>query len=157
LLHPPSLAIGAILASITIIVVIFAMNGSLYEQELLIESAPKVEQMGPAKITMDTFVLNGSPILGDPNAPITLVEFGDYQCHYCNVFFQSIEKEIIKNYVETGKVKIIFKDYNIIGLIQLMHHMEHIVQMNKNYSGNTTIFYIQNGQEKITVGHLQLI
>ena len=91
------------------------MNGSLYEQELLIESAPKVEQMGPAKITMDTFVLNGSPILGDPNAPITLVEFGDYQCHYCNVFFQSIEKEIIKNYVETGKVKIIFKDYNIIG------------------------------------------
>ena len=115
MLHPPSLAIGAILASITIIVVIFAMNGSLYEQELLIESAPKVEQMGPAKITMDTFVLNGSPILGDPNAPITLVEFGDYQCHYCNVFFQSIEKEIIKNYVETGKVKIIFKDYNIIG------------------------------------------
>ena len=91
------------------------MNGSLYEQELLIESAPKVEQMGPAKITIDTFVLNGSPILGDPNAPITLVEFGDYQCHYCNVFFQSIEKEIIKNYVETGKVKIIFKDYNIIG------------------------------------------
>ena len=115
MLHPPSLAIGAILASITIIVVIFGMNSSLYEQELLIESTPKVEQMGPAKITMDTFVLNGSPILGDPNAPITLVEFGDYQCHYCNVFFQSIEKEIIKNYVETGKVKIIFKDYNIIG------------------------------------------
>jgi protein-disulfide isomerase len=115
LLHPPSLAIGAILASITIIVVIFGINGSLYEQELLIESAPKAEQMGPAKITMDTFVLNGSPILGDSNAPITLVEFGDYQCHYCNVFFQSIEDDIIKNYVETGKVKMIFKDYNIIG------------------------------------------
>ena len=46
------------------------MNGSLYEQELLIEPTPKVEQMEPAKITMDTFVLNGSPILGDPNAPI---------------------------------------------------------------------------------------
>ena len=115
MLHPPSLAIGAILASITIIVVIFGITVHFNEQELLIESAPKVEQMGPAKITMDTFVLNGSPILGDPNAPITLVEFGDYQCHYCNVFFQSIEKEIIKNYVETGKVKIIFKDYNIIG------------------------------------------
>jgi len=115
LLHPPSLAIGAILASITIIVVIFGMNSSIYEQELLIEPTPKVEQMGPAKITIDTFVLNGSPILGDSNAPITLVEFGDYQCHYCNVFFQSIEEDIIKNYVETGKVKMIFKDYNIIG------------------------------------------
>ena len=115
MLHTPSLAIGAILASITIIVVIFGMNSSLYVQELLIEPIPKVEQMGPAKITMDTFVLNGSPILGDSNAPITLVEFGDYQCHYCNVFFQSIEEDIIKNYVETGKVKMIFKDYNIIG------------------------------------------
>jgi protein-disulfide isomerase len=43
------------------------------------------------------------------------VEFGDYQCHYCNVFFETTENDIIKNYVETGKVKIIFKDYNIIG------------------------------------------
>ena len=47
------------------------MNGSFNDQELLIESAPKVEQMGPAKITMDTFVSNGSSILGNPNAPIT--------------------------------------------------------------------------------------
>ena len=68
------------------------MNGSFNEQGLLIEPAPKMEQMGPAKITMDTFVSNGSPVLGDPNAPITLVEFGDYQCHYCNVFFQNIEE-----------------------------------------------------------------
>ena len=115
MLHPPSLAIGATVASITIIVVILGVGGSINQQELLIEPAPKIEQMGPAKITMNTFVSNGSPILGNPNAPITLVEFGDYQCHYCNVFFQNTEDEIIKNYVETGKVKIIFKDYNIIG------------------------------------------
>ena len=116
MLHAPSLAIGAIMASITIVAVILGTNGSFSEQGLLIEPAPKIEQIGPTEITMDTFVSNGSPILGNPNAPITLVEFGDYQCHYCNVFFQNILKnEIIKNYVETGKVKIIFKDYNIIG------------------------------------------
>jgi len=115
MLHPPSLAIGATVASITMIVVILGVGGSFNQQGLLIEPAPKIEQMGPAKITMDTFVSNGSPILGNPNAPITLVEFGDYQCHYCNVFFQNIEDEIIKEYVESGKVKIIFKDYNIIG------------------------------------------
>ena len=103
------------MASITIVVVILGINGTFNDQGLLIEPTPKIEQMGPAKITMDTFLLNGSPILGNPNAPITLVEFGDYQCHYCNVFFQSIEEDIIKNYVETGKVKMIFKDYNIIG------------------------------------------
>jgi protein-disulfide isomerase len=115
LLHAPSLAIGAIIASITITLVIFGFNSSSNEIELSMESTPKIDQIGPEKITMDTFVSNGSPILGDPDAPITLVEFGDYQCHYCNVFFQSIEKDILKNYVDTGKVKIIFKDYNIIG------------------------------------------
>jgi len=85
------------------------------EIELSIDPTPKIQDIGPVKITMDTFVSNGSPILGDSNAPITLVEFGDYQCHYCHVFFDSIEENIIKNYVETGKVKMIFKDYNIIG------------------------------------------
>jgi len=115
LLHAPSLAIGAIIASITITLVIFGFNNSSNEIELSIEPTPEMDQIGPKKITMDTFLSNGSPILGDPDAPITLVEFGDYQCHYCNVFFQSIEKDIVKNYVDTGKVKIIFKDYNIIG------------------------------------------
>ena len=115
MIHAPSLAIGAIIASITITLVIFGFNNSSNEIELSIEPTPKMDQIGPEKITIDTFLSNGSPILGDPNAPITLVEFGDYQCHYCNVFFQSIEKDILKNYVDTGKVKIIFKDYNIIG------------------------------------------
>lgn len=115
MLHAPSLAIGAIIASITITLVIFGFNNSSNEIELSIEPTPEMDQIGPKKITMDTFLSNGSPILGDPDAPITLVEFGDYQCHYCNVFFQSIEKDILKNYVDTGKVKIIFKDYNIIG------------------------------------------
>ena len=115
MLHAPSLAIGAIIASITITLVIFGFNNSSNEMGLSMEPTPKMDQIGPEKITMDTFLSNGSPILGDPDAPITLVEFGDYQCHYCNVFFQSIEKDIVKNYVDTGKVKIIFKDYNIIG------------------------------------------
>ncbi len=56
---------------------------------------------------MNTFLANGSPILGNPDAPVTLVEFGDYQCHFCNVFFHSTEDDILKNYVETGKVRMI--------------------------------------------------
>jgi len=115
MIHAPSLAIGAIIASITITVVMFGLNSITDEIGLSMEPTPKIQGAEPAKITMDTFVSNGSPVLGDSNAPITLVEFGDYQCHYCHVFFDSIEGDIIKNYVETGKVKIIFKDYNIIG------------------------------------------
>ena len=65
--------------------------------------------------TLDIILGNGSPILGDSNAPITLVEFGDYQCHFCNVFFHSTESDIVEEYIEKGKVRMIFKDYNIIG------------------------------------------
>ena len=93
----------------------FGLNGTFDESELTIKPTPEIDSIGPTEITMETFVENGSTVYGDPNAPITLVEFGDYQCHYCNVFFETIEGDIITNYVETGKVKIIFKDYNIIG------------------------------------------
>ncbi len=113
LIHAPSLAIGAIIASVVITGVIFGFNNTTNELEIL--PTPVIGPIEPKEITMNTFVSNGSPVLGDPNAPITLVEFGDYQCHYCNVFFDTIEEDIMRNYVDTGKVKIIFKDYNIIG------------------------------------------
>jgi len=115
LIHGPSLGIGAAVASIMIIIVFLGFNGITNEPELIIEPTPTAEPMGPAKITMNTFLENGSPILGDIDAKVTLVEFGDYQCHFCNVFFHSTEHKILQQYVETGKVKIIFKDYNIIG------------------------------------------
>ena len=115
MIHPPSLAIGAVIASIVIVAVMFGLNGTFDESELAMKATPEMDSIGPTEITMETFVENGSPVLGNPNAPITLVEFGDYQCHYCHVFFESIEGKIMKNYIETGKVKMIFKDYNIIG------------------------------------------
>ena len=115
MIHTPSLAIGAIIASVVIVAVMFGLNGTFNESELAIKPTPQIDSVGPAKITMETFMENGSTVFGNPDAPITLVEFGDYQCHYCNVFFETTEEEIIKKYVETGKVKMIFKDYNIIG------------------------------------------
>jgi len=115
LIHGPSLAIGAGIASIVIIIAFIGFNSISNQSELVIEPAPTIQQVGPPKITTETFLANGSPVLGNSDAPITLIEFGDYQCHFCNVFFHLTEDKILKNYVETGKVKMIFKDYNIIG------------------------------------------
>ena len=107
--------IGASIAAAVLIITFIGFSGISQETELTIEEIPKGQEIGPQKVTINTFLENGSPLLGKPNAPITLVEFGDYQCHFCNVFFHSAEHEILKNYVETGKVRMIFKDYNIIG------------------------------------------
>ena len=115
MIHAPSLAIGAAIASVAIIVSFVGFDGISNGTELAIEPTPMIQESGPPNITMNTFLGNGSPILGDTNAKVTLIEFGDYQCHFCNVFFHSTEGDILKNYIETGKVKMIFKDYNIIG------------------------------------------
>lgn len=115
MIHAPSITIGAVIAAVVIGIAFVGFDNISNQKGLILEPTPTIQQVGPPKITINTFLDNGSPILGDPNAPITLIEFGDYQCHFCNVFFHSTEEDILKKYVETGKVRMIFKDYNIIG------------------------------------------
>jgi protein-disulfide isomerase len=115
LIHGPSLAIGAAIASVSIIIVFFALNTINDEPKLAIEPAQKSQELIPTNIISTTFLKNGSPILGDPNAPVTLIEFGDYQCHFCNVHFHNTEHRLLENFIKTGKVKMIFKDFTIIG------------------------------------------
>ncbi|MGY5150702.1 MAG: DsbA family protein [Candidatus Nitrosopumilus sp. bin_6a] len=57
----------------------------------------------------------GSPILGDPSAPITIVEFGDYQCHQCYNWFHNTKPTIFQNYIETGKANLVFVDLAFLG------------------------------------------
>ena len=115
MIHAPSLAIGAGIASVAIIVAFLALDIFNDDTELAVELTPTIQESGPVKITASTFLENGSPILGNPNAPITMVEFGDYQCFFCNKFFHETEDSLLKNYIETGKIKVIFKDFTIIG------------------------------------------
>ena len=57
----------------------------------------------------------GSPLLGDPTAPITIVEFGDYQCHQCYNWFHNTKPTLVKDYFETGKVNMVFVDLAFLG------------------------------------------
>ena len=58
---------------------------------------------------------NGSPIIGNPNAPITVLEWGDYQCTFCFRFHESSLKILLSEYVDTGRVKLVFKDFPLNG------------------------------------------
>ena len=58
---------------------------------------------------------NGSPVLGSPSAPITIVEFGDYQCEACYHWYHNTRADIIDNYVETGKANLVFMDLPFLG------------------------------------------
>ena len=61
------------------------------------------------RISFVTLTSDGSSVQGDPAAPITLVEFGDFQCEYCARFAKETEPQIYQNYIQTGKVNMIFK------------------------------------------------
>jgi protein-disulfide isomerase len=58
---------------------------------------------------------NGSPVLGDPSAPITILEWGDYQCTFCYRFHQSSLNIILAEYVDSGKINLVFKDFPLNG------------------------------------------
>ncbi|MDH3677473.1 MAG: DsbA family protein [Nitrosopumilus sp.] len=63
----------------------------------------------------DVSTAMGSPILGDPSAPITIVEFGDYQCHACYNWFHTHKPAIYENYIATGKANLVFVDLAFLG------------------------------------------
>ncbi|KAF6247766.1 protein-disulfide isomerase [Nitrosopumilus sp. b3] len=69
--------------------------------------------MGRTHGTISTAM--GSSILGDPSAPITIVEFGDYQCHQCYNWFHNTKPAITRDYIETGKANLVFVDMAFLG------------------------------------------
>ena len=69
--------------------------------------------MGQTHGTVSTAM--GSPILGSNSAPITIIEFGDYQCPQCYNWFHNTKDSIVENYIETGKANLIFLDLAFLG------------------------------------------
>lgn len=61
-------------------------------------------------INMDDIPLEGEPMLGDQNAPVTMVVYEDFQCPFCQQFEQNAMPQIVNNYVESGQVRVVWKD-----------------------------------------------
>ena len=64
--------------------------------------------------TMPTFPNRDGVSLGDPNAPAVIEIFEDFQCPACQYFSESVEPVIIQYLVETGKARLIFRNYPFI-------------------------------------------
>jgi len=111
-LHIPSVALGAGIAISCLVLGIFLANFIDMEDSQLLAEIPTITNIEKQQNARgpDVLIKNGSPILGSVDAPLTLVEFGDYQCSFCKRHFDQTHDLIMKNYVETNKVKIVFKD-----------------------------------------------
>jgi protein-disulfide isomerase len=60
----------------------------------------------PAEITRPNADFNTA---GDPNAPITITEYSDFQCPYCRIFFENTEELLMQQFVEPGTVYFVYK------------------------------------------------
>ncbi|TFB13297.1 DsbA family protein [Filobacillus milosensis] len=75
------------------VLVIMNKNQSKDEQEMSFGETPSIE---------------GQPIIGDPDAPVTVVEFGDFKCPACKAWGETIFPQLVNDYVEAGKAKFSF-------------------------------------------------
>ncbi len=105
------LASGAVFLAIVAVVALIVVNSSSSDSG---GDADSIE--GAAEVSSS---LRGIPqdemVLGDPKAPVELVEFGDLQCPVCKGFAEEILPPIIENQVKNGEVKIDFRNFTIIG------------------------------------------
>jgi len=122
-LHGPSLGIGAGIAIVSIISAFMAVNIMDTSPELQFEEnsptltpIPTQQPTQPPGPQLIQGLLDDDPVKGNPDATVTIVEFSDFQCPFCQRFHQTTLPLILENYVDTGKVKFVYRDYPIVGL-----------------------------------------
>lgn len=101
-----------LLAIFAVMIVSVALYASSYYSQLMVMQENRMNMSGqnaPINLT------SGSPVLGSASAPITIVEFGDYQCEACYHWYHNTRADIIDNYIETGKVNLVFMDLPFLG------------------------------------------
>jgi protein-disulfide isomerase len=71
----------------------------------------------PAAVAVDIKNVKtaGDPYVGDVNAPVTMAFWFDYQCPFCKLFETNVTAKLYTDYVQTGKLRIIFKDFQFLG------------------------------------------
>lgn len=73
--------------------------------------AIQTEQRESSAITIS---LDDDPIMGNPDAPINLIEFSDFGCPFCKRFHATTLPLIKQNYIDSGKVKFVYRDFPIL-------------------------------------------
>lgn len=66
---------------------------------------------GPVDVSEDD-----DPVLGDKDAKVTIIEFSDFQCPFCRSFFVNTLPQIKRDYIDTGKAKLVYRDFPLTAI-----------------------------------------
>lgn len=97
-------------------------------------------------------LLRGIPqrgaVLGDPKAPVTLVEFADLQCPWCKAASEGVLPTIVEQYVRDGRVKLVFRDVAMLGDDSVRAgQMAAAAGLQGKLWDYVHLFYVNQGQE----------
>ena len=102
----------SILVGLTVIAVSIYLSFGLPNQRAAKSNAVAGEITPPPP--PDAFspaTADDDPVLGNPDARVTLIEFSDFQCPFCRKLWRETLPEIKKNYIDTGKAKLVYRDF----------------------------------------------
>ncbi|OGN09451.1 MAG: hypothetical protein A3C61_01250 [Candidatus Yanofskybacteria bacterium RIFCSPHIGHO2_02_FULL_39_10] len=77
---------------------------------LNVKGTAQIQQDLQGDIKADVSI-DDDPSLGNKNAKVTIIEFSDYQCPFCRTFWKESFGQLKKEYIDTGKVRLIYRDY----------------------------------------------
>ena len=82
-----------------------------------VNTSPVAVESGAPSIAVDASKIDtaNDPVMGDPNAPLTMIYWYDFQCPYCKQFEEQTLKSLVDKYVNNSQMKIVFKDYAFLG------------------------------------------
>jgi protein-disulfide isomerase len=80
-----------------------------------VEASAEINEPDPHQAVMLAVIAGARHFNGDPNAPVTLVEFGDFNCGYCGRWAQQTLPLIQEKYIKTGKVRMAYVHFPILG------------------------------------------
>jgi len=81
------------------------------DKKLAAVPTPVQQPTQPSAPIITKISLDDDPVKGDPNAPVTIVEFSDFQCPFCKRFFDQTLPDIEEQYIKTGKVNFVYRDF----------------------------------------------
>lgn len=106
-----SLIVGGIVIVVIAVIAVSALN--LDSTDTVMENTTPDSSVSP--LSFSNLITSDTPLKGDPLAPITLIEFGDFQCPNCGRFARDTSPQIETSYVESGQVSMAFKHFPVVG------------------------------------------